>query len=259
MSYIITDDQITVFAADGPVTAMRSHISPTTWADILEAINDGDYDEAAGLLTPRRTLENFFDGSAHIVNGEVVRNGRAVDTYAARRALQFAHEGLPVTPILAFIDRVAENPSYRAVQDLYAFLEASQMPLDDDGFFLAYKRVRRHSDGNLVDIFTGEIPNDPGCIVEMPRNEVDEDPDRPCSHGLHVCSHDYLPEFGANPGNVVIAVCVDPADVVAVPRDYNNAKMRVCRYESLRVLKEYDGGNPLAGHYVAPEPKTTTS
>jgi hypothetical protein len=71
----------------------------------------------------------------------------------------------------------------------------------------------------------------------VPRNCVDEDPDRTCSHGLHVCSFDYLPHFSHANGHVVVCK-VNPADVVAIPRDYNNTKMRVCRYE---VVGEYEG------------------
>jgi len=35
---------------------------------------------------------------------------------------------------------------------------------------------------------------------------------------------------------VTILVKVDPADVVAVPVDYHNAKMRVCKHETIREL-----------------------
>ena len=33
-------------------------------------------------------------------------------------------------------------------------------------------------------------------------------------------------------------VVVDPADVVSVPVDYSHAKMRVCRYEVLKCVKD---------------------
>jgi hypothetical protein len=129
------------------------------------------------------------------------------------------------------------------------------MPLDDDGDFIAYKRVRAANsaiDRRFVDIFTGQIDNSPGASVALPRNQVDEDPERTCSHGLHVCSHEYLPHFGCGNGDAVVAVKVDPEHVVAIPRDYNNAKMRVSQYTVVKEI-EWDGGNPLGGLYFTDE------
>jgi len=34
----------------------------------------------------------------------------------------------------------------------------------------------------------------------------------------------------------MLEVKIDPADVVAIPTDYNNAKMRICKYEVLGVV-----------------------
>ena len=68
----------------------------------------------------------------------------------------------------------------------------------------------------------------------MPRPSVDDDPAKTCSAGLHVCSLSYLSTFG---GDRTILVEVCPADVVAVPIDYQNSKVRVSR---LRVVREVD-------------------
>ena len=72
----------------------------------------------------------------------------------------------------------------------------------------------------------------------MPRNKVDEDPDRTCSAGLHVCSFDYLPHFSHANGHVMI-VKVNPANVVAIPADYNATKMRVSQYVVIDEVQDY--------------------
>src|SRR3546814_19689465 len=66
----------------------------------------------------------------------------------------------------------------------------------------------------------------------MPRSECDEDPDRTCSSGIHFCSIDYLKKgpVGSSDDPVMI-VKIDPADVTAIPRDYNDTKGRCCRME----------------------------
>jgi hypothetical protein len=133
-----------------------------------------------------------------------------------------------------------ENPSFRAVSELYDFLEASQLPITEDGCFLAYKRIR----SDYTDVHSGSFDNSIGQVVSMPRNEVDEDKDRTCSAGLHFCSRAYLPHFC---GDRIVVLKINPADVVAIPSDYNNAKGRACRYE---VIQELEAQEPaeLEGH-----------
>jgi len=131
--------------------------------------------------------------------------------------------------LLKFTERLASNPSNRAVNELYNFLEASCIDIDEEGMVIAFKKVR----SNYTDIFSGNFDNSPGSVCEVPRNMVDENSEKTCSYGLHVCSSSYLPCFGSSPGNKVVKVKVHPADFVAVPRDYNDAKARVCRYEVL--------------------------
>jgi hypothetical protein len=127
-----------------------------------------------------------------------------------------------------------ENPSYRAVQELYEFLEVGGVPLTEDGCFVVYKKVRE----NFKDIHSGTFDNSVGAIPNMPRNAVDEDSSRTCSAGLHVCSFGYLAHFGSSANNRVVACKVNPKDVVSIPKDYGNTKMRVCRYEVIADVTE---------------------
>jgi hypothetical protein len=242
MSYIISDQTVTIFHPTEfkPYTFHRADISEATLSEAFSRLNDDQFIEAIDLLTPKHRLQSFFarTGAVSIEGGVVKYNGCPIDNYATRKALDFAAEGLPYMPILAFIHNVMQNPSYRAVTELYQFLEVGNLPLTADGHFLAYKKVRE-VEGKLVDIYTGKIDNSVGETIEVPRNQVDEDPDRTCSFGLHVCSHTYLPHFGVSGFDKVVVVKVNPADVVAVPRDYNNAKMRVCKYQVMSILEGY--------------------
>ena len=253
MSYIITDQQLTVFGSEGPFTIARRDIGLKQWETVLELLDNERFDDIANALSPKKLLEHYFIDSSNVElndNGLVI-DGKPVDNYPALRAVEFARSDLPYMPVIRFIIKLRNNPSYRAVRDLYSFLEASQMPITAEGNFVAYKKVIRR-DGTLVDIHSGTISNEPAQQISMPRNEVDEDPERTCSFGLHVCAHQYLPAFGGGPGSAVIAVEVNPADVVAIPIDYDNAKMRVCAYRVLRVLEEWDpddNPDPLRGDY----------
>lgn len=134
--------------------------------------------------------------------------------------------------LLNFANKLMENPSHRAVKELYGFLEHNDIEINDDGTFTAWKKVR----GNFFDIHSGTIDNSPGKRPRVPRNMVDEDPNQTCSYGLHVCAKSYLGSFGNGGGSRVVRVVVDPADVVAVPKDYRNAKMRCCGYEVIEAV-----------------------
>lgn len=168
-----------------------------------------------------------------IKGGQLYYQGSPVAQTLSKRVLSMVDEGFPLTHLVKFIENLYRNPSHRVVEHLYAFLEQGKNPITENGTFLAYKAVR----GDFKDIHSGTFDNSVGAEPKVPRFSVDEDPDRTCSHGLHVCSYDYLPYFSHADGHVMVCE-VDPADVVAVPRDYNNTKMRVCRY---KVIAEHEG------------------
>lgn len=128
--------------------------------------------------------------------------------------------------LVNFIVRLEENPSNRVVNRLYDFIMATNIEIMEDGRLLCYKRVTE----DFRDFHTGTFDNSVGRTVSLPRNKVDEDPSEHCSHGLHVCSQDYLSHYYSNRG-VVIRVLVCPSDFVCFPDDYENAsKARVCKY-----------------------------
>jgi len=123
-----------------------------------------------------------------------------------------------------FMNNLMQNPSKRAVDELYGFLEKNSLPITPEGCFLAYKKVRE----DFKDVHSGTMDNSVGRVVSMERNMVDDNRDNTCSTGLHFCSHSYLGSFS---GARTVIVKIDPRDVVSIPSDYNNAKGRACRYE----------------------------
>jgi hypothetical protein len=112
---------------------------------------------------------------------------------------------------------------------LYKFLEHNGHPITQDGCFIAYRGVTK----DFKDPHTRTFDNSVGSICEMPRDQVDDNPDNTCSSGLHVACYSYANGFG----KVTVEVKVDPVDVVCVPRDYNGTKMRVCKFEVLNVVQ----------------------
>jgi bacterioferritin-associated ferredoxin len=138
-----------------------------------------------------------------------------------------------------FLDNLMKNPSDRAREELYSFLEACSLPITKDGYFIAYKGIQadRYSmHGNLsTRVISGEvneqgqIKNKVGERIAVAAGDVDPNCNNPCSSGLHVGAYEYARAFG----QIVIAVAVNPADVVSVPVDHNCMKCRVSAYQVL--------------------------
>ena len=255
-SYILTTDGVSVYVKGALKSVSRDSLAyPHVVAAIqrdagpeeIEKLMTSDLDKVSDAVEALKD-QRITDDVA-IEGGTVTFKGNPVDNTLTARMLRQLREGFDLKPMARFLENLMQNPSYRAVQDLYTFLEYGKMPITEDGCFLAYKKVR----ANYHDIRTGTIDNSVGQVVSMLRNGVDEDPNRTCSYGLHVCSFDYLPSYASAPDDRVMIPKVNPRDVVAIPKDYNNTKMRVSRYEVVGELESYqqERRNRLAEREIA--------
>jgi hypothetical protein len=165
-------------------------------------------------------------------DGTILMDGELVSDALIARYRYMVENDFPLEGFKLFVQNLSRNPSGESRKDLYGFLEACTLPITEDGHFLAYKMVNR----NYTDCHTGTFDNHVGKVVKMPREKVNPNRNETCSSGLHVCSRSYLGSFC---GDRVVVCKVNPKDVVSVPVDYNNAKMRVCRYE---VVSELENG-----------------
>lgn len=232
----------------------RSFTMPRTEPNfdrVMDAIEDDDEDTVLRYVDAKADIEVQTSGRIAFDGYNLTYNGEPIHNAIVDRLHYLWSNKLPYNSLLRFMDRLMENPSYRAVKELYRFLEACELPITNDGYFLAYKRVRH----DYTDIHSGRFDNSVGTAPRIRRNEVDEDSTRTCSYGLHVCSAGYLPRFGGFTENRdrIVVVKVDPQDVVAVPQDYNNSKMRVCGYEVVADVTEdfYDNGVLLPSYHTS--------
>mgnify|MGYP003345596831 CR=1 FL=1 len=219
--YLIQGKNIVVVIGNVSHTISTTHIS---YEKIKDAIKTGDWDVVQDLIEPKKVILNYGQGNVGVQGDKLYWKEREFHNYLASKFIQMYQEGFPVEPMVNFMDNLYQNPSKRAVDELYGFLEKGNLPITPDGHFLAYKKVR----DNFLDVHSGTMDNSVGKIVEMERNKVDDDKNNTCSTGLHFCSESYLRSFG---GERTVIVKINPADVVSIPTDYNDAKGRACRYE----------------------------
>lgn len=225
ISFIVLPGSVSVTLKSGDNHVIdKSH---PNYKLVLEAIKAKKYSKLESLVNIPKAISVASKGAVTVDGGEVRYNGKVVHSYLATRILDILAQGFDVTPWTRFMEKLYQNPSHRAVNELYQFLERGKLPLTPDGDFLAYKNVR----ADYKDIHSGTFDNRVGDKPRMNRNEVDEDKDRTCSKGLHFCSKGYLPHFSAGVNGRTMIVKVNPADVVSIPADHNAEKARGVGYE----------------------------
>ena len=232
--YILTDLSLTVFMNGKALTMQNSSQSFEAAKTLL---SEERFDELEALFDTAKAVVSFAGGNIEVVNGQIHYLGEPIDNYVVDRILKFMDEGLPYKPLLRFLDKLMNNPSRRAVQELYTFLEHKNMPLTPEGNFLAYKSVRQ----DWKDHHTGRFSNTVGSVLKMTRNSVCDDANIGCSGGFHAGSLDYAKSFGGH-GSRLLVVEIDPSNVVSVPLDCDCQKLRTSEYkvvaEFVRPLNE---------------------
>lgn len=214
--------------------------------------------EIEDLITPAKAIQKQIDSEDYhgieIIDGVLYYEEEPVIGSLATRIVRLHSEGFELEPLALFAERLWRNPDPRVRAELDLFLEACDLPITPDGFFLAYKKVR----DNYKDIHSGTFDNSVGTTPSMPRDKVDNDRNRTCSTGLHFCSKSYLPQFGGSSGYRVMIVKVSPEDVVAIPSDYKNAKGRACKYEVVGEIGHEAAQSrqwpAVSSEYGAPQP-----
>jgi hypothetical protein len=219
--YLIQGNNVVVVIKNKPHTISKTHI---TYQKVVDAIKAADWQTVENIIDPKKVVLNYGNGNVAIQGDKLFWKGDEMHGAIVKRMVQMLQEGFPVEPLVNFMDNLMQNPSYRSVNELYGFLEKNNLPITPDGHFLAYKKVR----DDYKDVYSGKFDNSVGQIVEMERNQVNDDARQTCSAGLHFCSEGYLGHFG---GARVMILKINPRDVVSIPTDYDNSKGRACRYE----------------------------
>ena len=230
--FIFTDDGVSVYFADGHHVTVYDY--DPNYSALKDALRDKDWETARELATPARAIEKAIENvtdDVKIQHGIVYYNDQPLHMELTDRMLAMIDDDFDIKPLGIFLENLMENPSARAVNELFGFLQYGNMPITEDGCFLAYKRIKE----DWTDCYSGKIDNSVGSIVSMPRNRVNDDKEQTCSTGLHFCSREYVQHFW---GARMVVVKINPRDVVSIPVDYNNTKGRCCRYEVIAEIEE---------------------
>jgi len=249
---ISSDDKftgVTVIIDGEPYTVANAHANyDRIVGHLLDGVDDDD--KLMGLISPIQEVQNKLTPLTERLTyrgGKIYLDGDILDNSLTELLVRLIESGSAEADYLAyanFIEKLVTNPSKQSRKHLYKFIEANQITLLPNGNLLLYKGVKHdgtslHMGYGIIDGIVHEhdyLLNVTGSVVEMPRSMVDDDRDQTCSIGLHVGAYKYASGFGSR----LITVSVNPRDVVSVPSDYNDQKMRVSRYTVLEGVEQVE-------------------
>jgi hypothetical protein len=232
VQHILQDNYLSVIVGERPFSLNSSH---PTFAAMKRALERKNWASIPRLVNIAESIKNQTQGSIKMEGGKVFYKGRQVDNSLTRRIVQLVKDSKPVKSMLVFMDNLYKNPDEKAINELYDWLMRCNLPITDDGCFMAYKAVR----SDYKDKHTNTLDNSVGNVLSMPRKAVDANRANECSHGLHFCSLNYVKSFYGN-GDKLVGVKVNPKDVVSIPADYNYSKGRTWRYEVVMEIADAD-------------------
>jgi len=216
------------------------------YAKILEKFDLPEAEQDAAIREViQKTSPNAEKNGFKISPESVSYLGEELPQSLADKVRAIHEEGLPLSLFEKFWQNLQLNPSSSSVRELYEFLSYKELPLTEDGCFLAYKGL----DSNFWSISgnketkvisgqtnaSGKIFNGVGEKIEVRRWDVDDNRANHCSFGLHAGSLDYARGFSQG---TVVVVKINPKDVVSVPSDCKCQKCRVSAYEVVSIFEQ---------------------
>ena len=100
-------------------------ITDPTHAEALTLLKEGcSEDHMLELIDKASRVQEYTLGSGiEVKDGCVLYQGAAVHNTVTERIISFLDLGLPVEPLVNFLVKLMENPSYSSRNQLYDFLE----------------------------------------------------------------------------------------------------------------------------------------
>jgi len=231
-NYFETNQGIVVLFTDG--TMKQVDKTSSYFEAVKEHLDKQEFDQLYGCMDLASRITTYSDGLFYVLDGQVYVGKEVIPDALGTILVRLATSNMPVEPLVKFWHNLSKNPNEQSKQSLYGFLAANQVPITKDGCFLAYKRI----DNDWKDCYSHTIDNSIGAKVTMDRDKVDPNPNQTCSAGLHAAAFEYADGVYNSRTGRLVEVKISPENVVAVPTDYHEQKMRVCEYV---VIRECEG------------------
>ena len=256
-------ESVTAFNPDSDTPIYQADDSHPHFKEIVAGLKSGDkrvfglFDVAGGVLQKMQSITDrvTYDGKNILWDGDVVKSVLADQI---KRMLSEGNSDYEA--IAKFWEKLESNPNRNSIEQAYRWLATHDFKVTDDGDCIGYKGVNDLGDGWFESTQASRVSGHPsayvdgrpqperskvkqrlGSVVSMPRSEVKDDPYQTCERGLHVADFSYAKSYG----NATVMVVFNPRDIVSVPHDVNDRKVRVHKYTNVRLVTEELTGGPV--------------
>jgi hypothetical protein len=228
------------------VGAYALEASHQTFPAMKRALERKQWARVPHLINLAKQLGYQTHGKVTIERGIPYYKGVKMEGYLATKMQEMLRRGetKDLPSLLKFSNNLYQNPDPKTIPEILEFLEISNMPITDDGCFLAYKCIK----SDYTDCHTGTVNNEPGETPAMPRKNVDKSTRVACSSGFHFAALDYIKGGFGSQGNRVVMIKINPRDVVAIPEYKNTLKGRTWFYEVVKELFTIESAQELQDH-----------
>ncbi len=228
--FTLGDTYISLVVDAKPFILNEAH---PTFEELRNALVKKNWKRVPHLVTVAAKIANKSHGAVTVNSKGVFYKGRKIDSSLTRRMTQMLKENKDIAHMVKFMDNLYANPDEFSQTELFDFLNKCNLPITDDGCFMAYKMVN----SNYTDCHSSKFDNHPGQVLYMKRKDVDPDRRNECSRGFHFCSLKYV-RSGFGGGGRLMRIKINPKDVVSIPKDYGFSKGRTWRYEVIDELTD---------------------
>jgi DNA-binding XRE family transcriptional regulator len=237
LPFIMKENYISVTVSGKPHSFNPAHPS---FSLIKEALLAKDFRKVRNTIVDGDKIFNQTAGKIVLDRGIIKYEDKPVNSALTKKILELVHGGHTVKHMMSFMDNLYQNPDTETRDEIFKFLERHQLPITDDGCFIAYKAVK----SDYTDCYSGTVSNKLGQVVTFPRKVADTNRRNLCSYGLHFASLQYVRGFG---GSKVMGIKINPRDVIAVPLS-DEGKGRCIQYEVVFELGEKNAQFNEKGH-----------
>lgn len=150
LSYIATEEKITININGVPKIVRLKSLDHRNYLIRLVTLcqqdpSEENMEELKIALSPFKKIQNKLDSRVEYIEeiGKLFIKGieRPLPEVLQKRILNFLDSNLPIDALIKFWENCQLNPEFRAVEELYLFLEHNGLPITSDGCFVAYKKV----------------------------------------------------------------------------------------------------------------------
>lgn len=241
-TFIATGDNLTIVYKN----KTYQFNTPSNLGVVIRLLRENKFQKAIDSINKKFLIQDITCGVVKETKSGKYKIGKEIIPESIRNIIdKVVSEKKPIDCVIALwnrinsvSDKVTENEKRIAKESIFDYLVNTCVKITEDGCFIAYKKVRE----DYKDCHSGTFDNTPGNIVSQDRKLCVVARNQACSSGLHVGAWEYVHRFG---GSRILECLVDPVDVVSVPFDYKNMKMRVCRYKVIRDVTEFSDRKEL--------------